>query len=563
MLEQFYLKNFAIIEAQTIHFQPGLNVLSGETGAGKSILIDALGLQLGDRAESHWLRQGSTRFDIQAAFSLSDTSLAISWLQANEFDDDDNCQLRRTLNAEGKSRCYINGIPTTVANTRKLGEILVNIHGQHAHQSLTSTRQQLNLLDQFGHHHRQLSAIKAAYKDWQNAIKQQQQLEHHGSLDEKLALMKHQYDELQALQLHQGEFATLEHELKQLNSAQTILDYLNQINTLITGDHEQSTSISSALSQAQHLATQLSQIDAQSHSIEQLLEQASIYLNEAQSSLTQYADHIEINPERLAAVNESITSLYDVARKHRIHPDELLARQAQLAADIKNLTQVIADRDNIDNLIQQKAAVLQALSAELSKARQQQARYLIAAVEQKLTELNLPNVRFDIEFTITAPQITGTDHITFMFAPNPGQGMQPLHKIASGGELSRISLAIQVASVSERSDMTLIFDEIDSGVGGATAEVVGRLLKTLAQYNQIICVTHLAQVAAFADHHIRISKASNQNETFTQFDVLDENARIQELARMSGGIELDKKTLAHASNIRHNALRFTQAFKPS
>lgn len=566
MLEQLYVKNFAIIENQSVPFAAGFNVLSGETGAGKSILIDALGLQLGDRADSNWIRHGSSRCEIQSEFLLAVDSAAIKWVKSHELDDANNdaasrdatsLQLRRTLSQGGKSRCYINGIPSTLGTTKTLGEMLLAIHGQHAHQSLTSPEQQLTLLDGFAAHDKLLQSVKKAYRDWQKLLQKQQQLaDADNSLSDRRDLLTYQLQEILDISVGDGEFEQLEKQQQRLAAAQDILHHVNLLDNALSGDN----GLSSGLNRVIQIAAELSGHDSDGKDIGELLEQALIYAEEAQAALNHYAQGVEVDPQALQDTETRMGQLYDLARKHQVTPTALMELQEKLQNQLDTINASLAELQDLDKTIQQAQAHYRQLADELSASRQQAAERLMQAVAQQLQQLNLENADFTIALTAANnAKSHGTDKVVFMFAANPGQGSRPLHKIASGGELSRISLAIQVAAIRHKTEATLIFDEVDSGIGGATAEVVGRLLKTLAQYNQIICVTHLAQVAAFADRHIKISKQVADNSTFTQFTVLHEATRLDELARMSGGLQLGEKTREHAQNMRENAVQFAQA----
>lgn len=557
MLDNIYIKNFAIIDEQDVPFTTGFNVLSGETGAGKSILIDALGLQLGDRADNSWIRHGSERCEIQSNYQLPPSSSIQQWLTEHELDDNMDCQLRRTLSHNGKSKCYINGIPSTLNTVKQLGEMLVNIHGQHAHQSLTQPEKQLELLDQFASHKTLLETTKTAYQQWEKLLKQQKKLhDNDHSLVDKRDLLHYQLDELIQLNLIDNEFQTLVETQQRLAAANDILGGLNEIDQILNGEN----AISSGLNQALRTAEKLQQLDSGSTEIHELLNQALIYIEEVQSAVSRYTQTIELNPEELAATEQRMSLLYDIARKHHIEPQALIALQNNLQQQLEQLDNNLAQLAHIDADISAAEKHYQSQAEKLSQSRQKAAKQLSLTVNEKLNELGLANATFEVSFQqASSPKLSGYDKILFMFSPNPGQGMKPLHKIASGGELSRISLAIQVAGVINQSDVTLIFDEVDSGIGGATAEVVGRLLKTLSQYNQVICVTHLAQVAAFADQHIKIEKNVKNEQTYTKFNILDSKQRIGELARMSGGIEMDKKTVEHAQNMRDNAVQFSSS----
>lgn len=567
MLEEIHISNFAIIDQQTVPFVHGFNVMSGETGAGKSILIDALGLQLGDRADTGWIRHGTSRCEIQSSYCFPTDSDIQQWLTRNEFDDEDGtCQLRRTLSDNGKSKCYINGIPTTVGNTKQLGEMLVDIHGQHAHQSLMMPDKQLELLDHFAHHQKLLADVKTAYQTWQQLLKQQKQLQDGDSnVADKRDLLHYQLEELESLDIQPDEFTALSEEQKRLSAANDILMQISAIEHAIEGTDGDAGNLNSALNHLIHNAEQIAQLDKTADSITELFNQALIYIDEGHSALSKYAQSVELDPERLSSVESRMSTLHDIARKHRIAPDELLDIQRDLQTQLDTLDKTLTELNQLDENIEAAEAEYLKKAHQLSNRRKQSAKKLSLAVDERLAMLNLDNAHFSINFAEnTTQKANGIDHIMFLFAPNPGQGEKPLHKIASGGELSRISLAIQVAGVANQPNhvnTTLIFDEVDSGIGGGTAEVVGRLLKTLSQYNQVICVTHLAQVAAFADQHIEINKSVKNNATFTQFHALNEAERIKELARMSGGLTPDKRTLEHAQELRDNALTFSDKLK--
>lgn len=558
MLSNIYIKNFAIIDEKTIPFTDGFNVLSGETGAGKSILIDALGLQLGDRADNSWIRHGKPRCEIQSDYQLSADNTVYQWLSDNEFNEEQCCQLRRTLSTNGKSRCYINGIPTTLGNTKILGEMLVDIHGQHAHQSLTSPDKQLALLDNFAQHHALVADVKKAYQHWQTLQNKQRHLHDDDSnLHDKYDLMRYQLEELHEANLVADEFEQLSEEQKRLSASSEILQYCQQMETTLN-EHP---NLCGQVQQLLQLSEKINQLDPRFEETGELLNQALIYLEETHASLNHYQRALDIDPEVLNHVESRMSLLYDLARKHRVEPNALPSLETTLSKGLQTLEETIQQLSTLDADIATAKSTFDDLAEHLSQSRQKAAKQLIQRVNHYLGELHLAEATFNVVFDRSAPKANGVDRLLFMFAPNPGQGEKALHKIASGGELSRISLAIQVASVSNQTDTTLIFDEVDSGVGGATAEVVGQLLKTLSQYHQIICVTHLAQVAAFADCHIKISKSVVDGETFTDFQSLNPSQRVDELARMSGGIKRDKKTQQHAQNLLDNAVQFNLSLK--
>lgn len=557
MLDNIYLKNFAIVSHAEVEFRPGFNVLSGETGAGKSILIDALGLILGDRAESSWVRHGQESCDIQAHFSFTQPVIN-QWLNNYQLDEvDKQTQLRRNLRKQGKHQAYINGIPSTLTQNKALGEMLVNIHGQHAHQSLTDPDKQLDIIDQFNPDKALLQDVKQLYHDIKKLEKEKRQLlENSDDLPQRLDFLNYQLEELTALNLVAGEFSELAEKHKQFTNLATIQKHLATLESFLNGEND---NLQQSVNTALQLVNKLTTLDKRSKDMAELLQQAAIYLDEASSALNSYTNKIDSDPEAMAIVEARMQQLFELARKHRIEPEMLVDKQSAIEAEIEQLSKHSKTIAKIDEKLIHLKQDYQTKAQALSQHRQAQAKGLEQEVIKLLAELGMAEAQFIIDFnSLQSGGIKGIDKVIFQIAPNPGQPPKPLHKIASGGELSRISLAIQVAGVSENTDTTLIFDEVDSGIGGATAEVVGRLLAKLAKYNQIICVTHLAQVAAYADHHIFIHKHIADKETFTEFSTLTKPKQILEIARMSGGINMDKETKQHAENLLENAARFKQ-----
>ncbi len=560
MLDKIHIKNFAIIDSSVISFEKGFNVISGETGAGKSILIDALGLQLGDRADSSLVRNGEKRSEILSEFTLKNNSKPQDWLQENDFDEDLDCQLRRTLTANGKSKCFINSVPTTVSNTKIIGEMLVDIHGQHSHQSLTSTAEQINILDDYANHNELLNKISNSFSVLQELIKKQQKLQSESdTLVDRLDLLKYKLTELKQLNLEESEFKNLEEQHKTLTNSKEILEEAQKIIELTS---ESEHSLENNISQVMNCASKLNDFDSNSADIFTLVEQAQININELQSTLDLYLQTIDISPEHLQQVDERMSEIYSFARKYRIEPSDLLSFKEDLIKEIEVIESDINLFQKLDEKIINQQLDYKKLAEKLSKSRENSAKKLTKKVNSKLAELNMSGAVFSVQITETKLfGKKGLDKIIFMFAPNVGQGEKPLHKIASGGELSRISLAIQVASVNEKTDKTLIFDEVDSGIGGATAEVVARMLKQLSCYNQIICITHLPQVAAFSDQHLLIEKQSKGNNTFTKFKILNHNDKVMEIARMSGGININNETIDYAKNMINNATIYSKTIK--
>lgn len=571
MLQQLFIRNFALIDTCDMTFSVGFNVLSGETGAGKSILIDALGLQLGDRADADWIRHGETRCEIQTSFTPSLASQ--TWLHENELDDDrdDLCMLRRTLSKSEKStksQAYINGRPVPLSQLKTFGAKLVNIHGQHAHQALMHPESQLDLLDSFA-----LANLGETFATAKHNVNKkfttlstlrQQKRKLDGDDDIQLAdridLLTFQVSELETLNVSVDEFDELVAQQKQLSAGQTLSLTAQQLTDILT-DAEQP--LTQGVNHALTLAQDLLQHDERAKDIVDVLEQASINIDEASSTLSQYAAALTLDPETLHDVEARMGALHDMARKHRVEPHQLGEKLNALKASLDTAQTHLQTLATLDADLAKAEQAYQHDADALTELRKQAAKDLSTHIKSQLAKLSMDKAVFDVEFleqdsAKKTVSTNGSDKITFMIAPNPGQARKPLHKIASGGELSRISLAIQVASIRQESGMTLIFDEVDAGIGGGTAEVVGQLLKTLSQYHQILCVTHLAQVAAYADCHIKIEKHSDADSTSTQFHILSHDEREQELARMSGGINPDTATKAHAKQLLAQAENFAR-----
>ncbi|MGJ8685913.1 MAG: DNA repair protein RecN [Spongiibacteraceae bacterium] len=555
MLTHIAIKNFAISESLEVDFQPGMTVLTGETGAGKSIMLDALGLALGDRADSNVVRAGAERSDIHASFDLDNIPTAQQWLQTRELDAADECVLRRVITKEGRSRGYINGHTCTLQDMRELGNILIDIHSQHAHQSLLNKNYQRQLLDAFASTNTLCQKVNTHYQDYQKSGKVLEQLLSRQSESSAQAqLLRYQLDELERLTLDSGETHSLEQEQQQLCNAEQILA-TNQQGLQLCRDDD-----SNALSIIQQALSSLKGEPAQSASHQsaiELLESACIQIDEACNELQLVADKVEINPQRLAEVESRLDDIYQIARKHKLRPEQLPDLQTELEQD---LAQLDSSDERCDALRQEQANSLLEYhkhAAALSKKRQAAAKKMKQKIEAQLSALAMKHC--EIEFALTARDDTrahqnGLEDVEILISTNPASNKGPLNKIASGGELSRISLAIQVVTAEVSAIPTVIFDEIDVGIGGATAEVVGKLLHTLSKRSQVLCVTHQPQVASQGDQHLRVLRAGPETQPRTELCPLDDIQKIDEIARMLGGIAITENTLAHAKemlSIRH------------
>ena len=541
MLEQLTIDQIAIIEHSEIHFRPGYNVLTGETGAGKSILIDALGLVLGERADASSIRHGQSRATVSATFSAL-SSAHQHTLAEDGLDDPDNpgqAVIRRTLR-DGGSKAWINDQTITGGKLKTLAAALVNIHGQHHNQALLKNDEQRRRLDRYAGHRELLAACTEAYRHWQQLEKEREAWQAARTSDEeRLALLAYQLDEIEQLAPQDGEFDELAARQTLLASAEQILASGNRLAAQLSeGDNN----LQSALRYAQREAEHLAAIHDNYRETAELLEQSAVYLSEASDALGKQLNKIEHDPEALAETEARMSALHALARKHHIDPGQLPAHWQKLAAEHQTLAQKNQSGSELEAACQTAEADYYAKAAALSAARQKAAPALARDVEQWIRQLGMEKATFAIEVQPAArPAAHGSDDITYTLCANPGQTLQPLAKVASGGELSRVSLAIEVACLDETPTPppTIIFDEIDTGIGGEIADTVGRLLHTLGQSRQVLCITHLPQVAAYADAHYRIEKHSDGKQTQTRVTALDDEARISEIARMLGSADSD------------------------
>ncbi len=551
MLTQLIIRNYAIVESLDLELEKGMTVISGETGAGKSIMLDALGLTLGDRADSATVRHGAERAEIIASFDISTLPDAKAWLQQQDMDlDEENeCIIRRVITKEGRSRSYINNQACPLNSLKALGEHLIAIHGQHEHQQLLKKDHHRTLLDQFAALSPIAHQVRQHFHLWQ---KEKERLENLLNLSDehqaKVQLLSYQVEELNQLGLTEGELEQLESEQKQLCEAGDILHNGHQVLALTSeGDGDNCTQL---LNHALHL---LGELKSQSPSLTQaseLLNSAQIQIEEATHELRHYLDRIEINPDRLSDVEERLSTIYDLARKHRIRPEALSALHKTLQEELDGLNHSDEALDKLHTRVAQLETEYQSLATTLSEARQQAAMKLNTLIDEQLHQLGMSSACFIACLTpYNKPTANGLEEVEFLISTNKGQPARPLARIASGGELSRISLAIQVITAQTSTTPTLIFDEVDVGIGGAIAEVVGRMLKQLGQRSQIMCVTHQPQVASQGDQHLFVSKQAGSENTHTQINQLKSVDRIQEIARMLGGIDITQRSIDHAKEM--------------
>jgi len=557
MLMNLQVRDFAIVDRIDIEFAPGMTVLTGETGAGKSILVDALGLVLGERGSAQLVRNGAKRAEFAAEFDVSGLASASAWLEKQALDMDDECLLRRVINADGRSRAFINGNAVPLSQLKSLGELLLDIHGQHFHQSLGHRAVQRDLLDHFGVLLVERTNTESSFAAWRSLAEQLQQLtDAEADRASRLDLLSFQLQELDGLALEKGEITELNSERQKLQNSGRLAEGVGRtLDELFESDAANANSL---LSDAVRVLESLVEFDATLEPVVEMLNSASIQVSEAAETLRRYGDSIDMDPQRRDWVEERLDSLQTVARKHRVAADELPDLVEKLRREHDDLSH--AEERGRDLQQQAEKARVRFLkeAKALSNKRQKAAKSFARAVSDAMHGLGMPGGVFEVAITRLDEESArhwGVDGIEFLISANPGQAPQSLAKIASGGELSRMSLAIQVIASDGSSIPTMVFDEVDSGVGGGVAEMVGRRLQELGANRQVLCVTHLPQVASLANQHLRISKDSDGKTTRTRVHVLSKDERIEELARMLGGVEITRKTLEHAAEMLAGAPR--------
>jgi len=552
VLKHLHIRNLAVIEELEIGFEPGMTVFTGETGAGKSIIVDALGLVLGDRADNSILRADADSAEITAIFSVDQDDIDIRTRLEEQgiTPEEEELILRRVINRDGRSRAWANGSPIPIQVLRELGEEMVDIHGQHEHQSLLRRDMQRTLLDAYGWYSDVLTRVREKQAEWSAAVRELKTLTGNDQDREaRLSLLRFQVEELTALNVSSAELETLTAEHTRLANASRLLDSCRQSWEQLTEDEH---ALLSGINRNIHELRGLVQFDHSLTRIVELLEGAAIEVKEAGVELRHYLDTLDPDPVHMQVVEERLAAIHDMARKHKTRPEEL---PDYLQALQKELRSYEAGGQRVAELEQSRDRALKDYSQaadELHTWRVKTAKKLAREIEQKLKDLGMPAARFTIEVQKTekeTPLQEGMDQIEFLVAVNPGQDQQPLTKVASGGELSRISLAIQVIGSKDKGLPVLIFDEVDAGIGGAIAEIVGNLLHSLAVKRQVFCVTHLPQVAALGDQHLQVNKATTANTTVTEVKILNREQRIEEIARMLGGVKITGTTRAHAKEM--------------
>ena len=553
MLTQLTINNFAIVRQLEIELAKGMSVITGETGAGKSIAIDALGLCLGQRIETSMVREGQERAEICATFFIEPTNPAYQWLQAQELQDPDNpsdCILRRVINADGRSKAFINSTPVSASQLKEIGQYLIHINGQHASQLLLKNDYQLQLVDSFAHHHDLLTQMREDYRAWKNLQTQVKTFQQKVAENEaKKQLLQYQVEELDEFALRPNEYLELEEDQRRLSNSEQ-LTQLSQSALQLLSENE-TVSIDSMLYRATQYIDELSELDPRYASVQTMLNDALIQVQEATSEVQHLASHIEQDPMLLQEIEQRLGQALQLARKHNVKPEELVEWHQKLKAELTALLDFSESEERL--ILEEKATFekMQHTAKQLYESRCQAAEKLAQQVTHSIKGLAMENAEFFIEVNsdLTKVAANGADNIVFTLRSNLGQQAQPLAKVASGGELSRISLAIQVLTSDQSAIPTLIFDEVDVGISGKTASVVGKLLRQLGDKCQVLCVTHLPQVACHGHHQFNVEKFTVDDKTETKMTALSQEERVPALARLLGGSEITELALANAQEM--------------
>ena len=550
MLTHLAIKDFAVVASAELEFGAGLTVISGETGAGKSLLVDALGFLSGLRADSGMVRHGAERAELVALFDVGDAPAALAWLREAEFDEGQECQLRRTLRADGGSRAWINGRPATVAQLGQLAERLVEIHGQHEHQALLSKTSQLALLDAFGRHDAELAATRAAALAWSSLLRERETLSRQGDVSERIAWLEHQLGELQRESLEPESIAELIGAHRRHAHSAALIAACESALARLGGDD--GPALSRQLQQVRVELARQSDVEPRLGDVDAMLDSAAIQLDEALALLEQVRADLDLDPAAFDELDRRLARLHELARKHRTVPETLAAQRDALMAELETLRGAGDRVRALDGEIAAAASAWRSAADHLGASRRKAAAALSQSTTALIAELGMGGGRFEVALEpgdALRPDPAGAERVEFLVAANAGQPPRPLRKVASGGELSRISLAIEVAALGLDAVPTMVFDEVDSGIGGAVAEIVGQKLRALGSTRQALCVTHLPQVAAQGHAHYRVSKAERSGVTQSAVQVLVGKEREEELARMLGGVEVSREARAAARKL--------------
>ena len=550
MLKHLAIANYAIVDQLELDLSNGMTVITGETGAGKSIMLDALGLCLGDRADSKAVQPGAARAEISAEFDTTNLPAASDWLRQRDLDRDDVCILRRTISADGRSRAFINGSPSTLADCAELGTLLVDIHSQHAHQSLLRAGVQRQLLDAYAGSDTLTGEVAEAAQRWRVLSATHEQLSNQGESDRaRRDLLVYQVEELEQLAIEENEIAKLEAEQKTLSNASFIIESASRMATFCEQQTEQLRGLRGDIGDERHSEKAMA-------NARELFASIEIQMDEARNELSHYASSVELDPQRLTEIEQRLGTIYDLARKHRVQPEALPAHLEALRAELDTLEGGDEKLESLAREIEGAHEKWTKSAKKLTSLRRKGAKKLAARTMDLLSQLAMERCSLEIALQTNdtkMPEPHGAEKIAFLISTNPGAQPGPLAKVASGGELSRVSLALQVAAAEVATSPTMVFDEVDVGIGGGTAEIVGALLRELASRVQVICVTHLPQVAAKGEHHLQVQKNGDASRVVAGLVQLDPGARVEEIARMLGGVKITDNTRSHAREMLESA----------
>ncbi|QYN43098.1 DNA repair protein RecN [Gilliamella sp. ESL0443] len=550
MITQLTINNFAIVDQLLVDFTTGMTAITGETGAGKSIAIDALGLCLGNRSDASAIRNGADRVDISASFVLDDTPAAYSWLTENQLDEGNECILRRVINQDGRSKAFINGRAVPISQLKDLGQMLIQIHGQHEHQRLLRSDYQQILLNHYMNEPTLLSNMQQAYKQWKSASQAYQQyLSSKQERDAHVQLLQYQLKELNEFSPIEGEYQQIDEEYKKLSNSEQLINLSQQSIMLL--DEADEYNVSNMLNSVKQSIHELVALDPSLNDVLAMLEDAAIQIKEASYELRHYSESLELDPARVMQLEQRLSKQIALARKHHVSPEALPELHQNLLNEFKQINQQDEQGEQLKEEIKKYQQIAIELAAKLHQKRLTVSKTLAKKVMAIMHDLSMPNGQFSIDVIFDENRLSedGADQVSFLVSTNAGQVVQLLAKVASGGELSRIALAIQVLTAQKMDTPALIFDEIDVGISGPTAAKVGQLLRQLGESTQVITVTHLPQVAGQANQHYFVSKQTNGKQTSTDMQRLDENGRLNELARLLGGDKITDATLANAKEL--------------
>ena len=553
MLFQLSIKNYVTVDRLDIDFRSGMTSITGETGAGKSIILGALGLAIGDRAERAVVRKGAEKTEIFAEFNTTKLDMAKKWMEIKDLapDNSGTCILRRIVTSDGRSKGYINGIAVTMSNLRDLGEMLIDIHNQHEHQSLMQKSTHQRLLDEFCLENTLREKLLFTWKQWHKNFKDMEELrQQSGENSAQTQLLNYQLSELKELDIKENEVEELEREFKKLNNADGIMSAVTQALSISQGDES-----NDVLALIQSASTALDEIATKPDEISdviKLLESAKIQIEESVSDLRSFREGFEADPERLNQINGRLSELHSVSRKHKINPNELSTLIKDLELQLNRFEKPDEELTRLaarDKLLRKEYKVIAKI---VSEKRMEGGNKLAKEINSQLLSLGMPHAKLEILLTIKndeEPNEGGQESVEFVVSTNPGHSAESLNKIASGGELSRISLAIQVSTAQTSQIPSLVFDEVDVGIGGGIAKLVGDLMRALGEKTQILCVTHQAQVASQSHNHLFVSKVNRGNSASTQIEELSGESAVKEIARMLGGDNFSDESLAHAKQM--------------